>query len=58
MEFLLNMLTSRACGKWAYANQHVKDYFICHQTPTETELWLGAGPAFKNDLPTVIKFMI
>jgi hypothetical protein len=58
MEFLLNMLTSRACGKWAYANQHVKDYFICHQTPTETELWLGAGPAFKNDHPTVIKFTI
>jgi len=58
MDSVFNMLTSRACGKWAYANQHVKAYLISHQTPSDTELWLGAGPAFKNDHPTVIKIMI
>ncbi|NJD60892.1 MAG: hypothetical protein C3F13_06200 [Anaerolineales bacterium] len=54
---LFKMITSQVGEKWAYANQHVKAYFLCHLTQNEAELWLGVGPAFPDDKPTVIKII-
>jgi hypothetical protein len=54
IESLFEMITSQAGGKWAYANQHVKAYFICQLTPSCAEIWVGVGPAMDSDQPTVL----
>ncbi len=58
IESLFDMVTSQAGGKWAYANQHVKAYFLFQLTPSGVELWLGVGPAFPDDRPTIVSFCI
>jgi hypothetical protein len=45
LTFLHKMMASRAGGEWAYANSHVKAYFLQRLTSEETETWLGSGPA-------------
>jgi hypothetical protein len=45
------LITSRAGGEWAYANKNVKAYFLCQVKPKEIEIWLGAGPAGREDVP-------
>lgn len=45
----LRLLASRLGGPNAYANSDVKSYLIARVYPTWTELWIGAGPAFKTD---------
>jgi hypothetical protein len=45
------LVTSRAGREWAYANKDVKAYFLCQVKPDEMEIWLGAGPAGREDIP-------
>jgi hypothetical protein len=45
------LITSKAGGNWAYANKDVKAYFLCQVGPDEMEIWLGAGPAGREDVP-------
>jgi hypothetical protein len=45
------LVTSRARREWAYANKDVKAYFLCQVKPDEMEIWLGAGPAGREDIP-------
>jgi hypothetical protein len=54
MGSIFKMITSHAGGQWAFANQHVKAYFLCRLTPSAAELWLGSGPALEGDQPTVL----
>jgi hypothetical protein len=55
MRFFFNMITSQTGGMWAYANLHVKAYFICRQTVRGAEIWIGEGPPMPDDDFTVIK---
>ena len=45
------LITSRTGRSWAYANKDVKGYFICQAQPEELEIWLGAGPADRDEVP-------
>jgi len=45
------LVASRAGREWAYANKDVKAYFLCQAKPDEMEIWLGAGPAGREDIP-------
>jgi hypothetical protein len=48
------LITSREGREWAYANKDVKAYFLCQIKPDEMEIWLGAGPAGREDVPPKI----
>ena len=48
------LVTSRTGREWAYANKDVKAYFLCQVKPNEMEIWLGAGPARREDVPLKI----
>jgi hypothetical protein len=48
------LISSRAGEEWAYANKDVKAYFLCQVEPNEMEIWLGAGPARREDVPLKI----
>lgn len=48
------LITSRAGKEWAYANKDVKAHFLCQIEQDEMEIWLGAGPAGREDIPQKI----
>jgi hypothetical protein len=48
------LITSQAGREWAYANKDVKAHFLCQVKPNEMEIWLGAGPAGREDAPLKI----
>jgi hypothetical protein len=55
---LFRLITSRAGGKWAYANKDVKAYFLSQVKPNELEIWLGTGPAGREYIPLKINQQI
>jgi hypothetical protein len=54
MDHFFRLIQSRAGRAWAYANKDVKAYFLCRVKPDEMEIWLGAGPARRGELPQTI----
>jgi hypothetical protein len=54
LDALCNMLTSRAGGGWAYANNDVKAYFVCRVSCAGIDLRLGPGSALRGDRAEVI----
>lgn len=52
---LFKLLSSRAGGDYAYANEDVKSYFVGKVSSYGMELWLGEGPALSGDTPRVIR---
>ena len=52
MLFFLHLLTSRSGGSLSYANEDVKAYFIARISRSGLEIWIDAGPAHPNDIPT------
>jgi hypothetical protein len=54
MRYFYRLLTSREGREWAYANKDVKAHFLCQVEPDEMEIWLGAGPAGREDVPLKI----
>jgi hypothetical protein len=46
-----HLITSRTGREWAYANKDLKVYFLCQVKSDEMEIWLGAGPAGREDDP-------
>jgi hypothetical protein len=54
MRHFFRLVTSRAGREWAYANRDVKAYFLCQVKQDAMEIWLGAGPAGREDVPQKI----
>lgn len=48
---LFRLLSSRLGGHDAYANAHVKSYFLNKVSNKGMEIWIGAGPAVRGDQP-------
>lgn len=53
-----HMMTSRRGGEWAYANQDVKSHFLFKASRREFEVWVGAGSAKPNVLPTTYRHIL
>ncbi|MCZ6678911.1 MAG: hypothetical protein O7E52_16890 [Candidatus Poribacteria bacterium] len=51
---LFKLLSSRLGGDDAYANKHVKSYFLNTVSHKGMEIWIDAGPATIEDKPKVI----
>jgi hypothetical protein len=50
----LRLISSRAGREWVCANENVKTYLLCQVEINEMEIWLGAGPARREDVPLKI----
>jgi len=58
LRFFYELLASRAGGEWAYANADLKAYFLNRVSQTEMEIWLGPGPALRNEQPDGFRVQI
>jgi hypothetical protein len=43
------LLASRVGGEFAYANPSVKAHFLCRMAQAQTQIWVGPGPAIRED---------
>jgi len=43
------LLSSRVGGEFAYANPSVKAHFLCRMTEKQAQIWVGPGPAIRED---------
>ncbi len=46
---LARLLSSRVGGEFAYANPSVRAHFLCRLTDTRAQIWVGPGPAIRED---------
>lgn len=52
---LSRLLASRLGGDYAYANEDVKSYFLGKLSGGDMEIYIGSGPALKEDLPRIVR---
>lgn len=55
-QYFLKLVSSRAGGRWAFANLDVKAYLISQISPTQMTNWLGPGSALKGDPPHIFQY--